>query len=195
MPRWRFRSTTLPALVIGLVMPMTWWLILPTTGPLPVVLLGLILLIWQAITGSHRWRYLSMATIVTLLVLFGHAETGMRAWPVLINLGLAGLFAASLRPGSMPLIERIARRSEPELPASGVRYTRRVTALWCGFFVFNTLMALMTGLWGSRDIWLQYNGGISYLLTGVLMMGEWCVRRRVRRRHAHQATDTSKVVS
>ncbi|WP_121172503.1 hypothetical protein [Kushneria sinocarnis] len=176
-------------------MPLAWWLILPVTGPLPVLLLGLGVLLWQAVVTPHRGRYFFMMVILTLLALFGHAETGMRAWPVVINLSLAGIFASSLRAGRIPLIERLARRSEPGLPPSGVRYTRRVTLVWCGFFTLNALIALLTALAGSHDVWLGYNGGISYLLTGLLMLGEWCVRRRVRRRHARTSAIAPEVVS
>jgi uncharacterized membrane protein len=54
-------------------------------------------------------------------------------YPVIINLCLLAVFGYSLRhPPSV--IERIARFREPDLPASGVAYTRKVTWVWCFFF-------------------------------------------------------------
>ena len=92
---------------------------------------------------------------------------------------LLAVFAISLRyPPSA--IERLARLQEPDLPESGVRYTRRVTQVWCGFFIVNGSIALATVLWASDAAWALYNGLIAYLLMGLLFAAEWLVRRRVR---------------
>lgn len=101
-------------------------------------------------------------------------------YPVLVNGVLLVMFASSLR-GPMPLVERIARLREPDLPPQGIRYTRRVTQLWSLFFLFNGSVAAATCLSGNLHGWTLWNGGISYLLTGLLMAGEWLVRQRVRR--------------
>jgi uncharacterized membrane protein len=82
----------------------------------------------------------------------------------------------------MPLVERLARLREPRLPPEGVRYTRRVTQVWCIFFVFNGSMACLTALHGDMALWTMWNGMIAYLLIGALMAGEWLVRRRVMQR-------------
>ena len=65
-------------------------------------------------------------------------------------------------------------------------YTRRVTQVWCGFFVVNGLIAVATALWASPAAWALWNGLLSYVAMGVLMAGEWLVRRRVRGRIAAQ---------
>jgi len=89
------------------------------------------------------------------------------------------LFASSLNQ-SQTIIERLARLQEPELPESGVRYTRKVTKVWCGFFVLNGLIALYT-CFQPLELWTLYNGLISYLLAGSLFAGEWIVRQFVRK--------------
>jgi uncharacterized membrane protein len=87
------------------------------------------------------------------------------------------LFGLSLKfPPSM--IERFARLREPNLPLAGVHYTRRVTQVWCAFFVANGTVAVWTALYASRDVWAIYNGLIAYLLMGALFAGEWLLRRR-----------------
>ncbi|NMG03847.1 hypothetical protein [Azoarcus taiwanensis] len=107
------------------------------------------------------------------------------AYPVLMNAILFGLFAGSLfRPPSV--IERLARLHTPELAPEGVRYTRQVTAVWCGFFVINGGIAWWTAVAASREVWVLYNGLVSYLLMGMLFAGEWCVRRRVIAAGGHQ---------
>ncbi len=110
---------------------------------------------------------------------FGNSVLPLKFYPVLVNAVLLAVFAISLRhPPSA--IERLARLQEPDLPESGVRYTRRVTQVWCGFFIVNGSIALATVLWGSDAAWALYNGLIAYLLMGLLFAGEWLVRRRVR---------------
>lgn len=104
-------------------------------------------------------------------------------YPVIVNGLLLVLFAASLRkPPSM--IERLARLSESDLPPEGVSYTRKVTVVWCGFFVVNGLIALYTALAGDMDMWAFYNGFFSYLLIGLLFGGEYLVRLWVKKNRA-----------
>ncbi|HZY15735.1 MAG TPA: hypothetical protein VFE74_03855, partial [Ramlibacter sp.] len=70
------------------------------------------------------------------------------AWRVasLLALGwLAWFFGRTLRAGQEALITRIARVSDPDLPPALRRYTRRLTALWCGWFVLAALASLVSG--------------------------------------------------
>ncbi len=101
----------------------------------------------------------------------------LRFYPALVNLGLLLIFAASLY-FPPPVIERLARLQHPDLPPKGVLYTRRVTQVWCGFFLLNATLALSTAVWGSLACWSLYNGLIAYLLMGLLMIGEYWVRIR-----------------
>ncbi len=104
----------------------------------------------------------------------------LRFYPVLMNLTSLLIFSWSLwSPPS--LIERLARIQHPDLPPEGVSYTRKVTQVWCGFFVVNGGIALFTALWGSFELWSLYNGLISYLLMGILFAGEYLVRIRTQK--------------
>lgn len=106
-------------------------------------------------------------------------------YPLLVSLGLLLLFGWSLfQP--MSLVERLARLQEPELPTAAIRYTRRVTQVWCLFFVINGLLAAYTIYRGDLALWSLYNGLISYLLMGALMAGEYLIRRRIKARLAQQ---------
>lgn len=105
------------------------------------------------------------------------ADTGLLLYPVLMNALMFVLFFASwLKPPTV--IEMIARMREPQLPDEAVRYTRKLTLVWCAFFVFNGSIALAT-LAMSRESWALYNGLISYLLLGALFFGELIFRRRL----------------
>ncbi|WP_299597943.1 hypothetical protein [uncultured Microbulbifer sp.] len=111
-------------------------------------------------------------------------SAGLLWYPVFCNLLMLGIFAHSLLFQSQSVIERLARIREPDLPESGVAYTRRVTQVWCGFFLVNGLIATATVLHGDLDLWALYNGLLSYLLMGLLLAVEWLVRGRVRRQAA-----------
>ncbi len=131
--------------------------------------------------NAGRW-WLAGALLLAAATLWGNAWMPLKLYPVLVSGVMLGIFGYSLvSPPS--LIERIARLTEPDLPPAGVEYTRRVTQVWCVFFVFNGAIALATALWASPAIWSLYNGVISYLLMGLLFGGEYLVRLRFRRRH------------
>ncbi len=107
---------------------------------------------------------------------FFNSLEALKLYPVLINLSMLILFSASLYyPPS--IIERFARIKNPELPPEGVEYTKKVTKVWCGFFVLNGLIALYTALFTSNEIWTLYNGLLSYLLMGVLFAAEFTYRK------------------
>lgn len=132
--------------------------------------------VWLAAAGGA-------ALLATLATVFNEALP-LKLYPALVNAVLLAVFATSLAfPPSA--VERIARMTEPDLPPEGVAYTRRVTQVWCVFFVFNGALALVTALWMSDRAWALYNGLIAYVLIGVLFSAEWLVRRRVRARHSH----------
>ena len=106
---------------------------------------------------------------------FANSEMLLRLYPAAMSFGMLLLFGLSLRrPPSM--IERFARIGEPDLPAAGVAYTRRVTQGWCIFLAGNGTVALLTALWSSREVWAFYNGFVAYLLMGAMFGGEWIFR-------------------
>ncbi len=78
----------------------------------------------------------------------------------------------------LTVIERIARLTDPHLPRAGIEYTRKITLVWCGFFLGNGLIALYTTLYASFEAWALYNGFIAYLLIACLFGGEFLYRRR-----------------
>jgi uncharacterized membrane protein len=133
------------------------------------------------ISVQARW------SVAAALLLAGYAVWSnhllpLKLYPVLVNGALLGVFGYSLlHPPS--LIERLARLQEPDLPAAAIGYTRRVTQVWCGFFVCNGAIALATALWASEAVWSLYTGVIAYVLMGILFGGEYLLRLRFKRLH------------
>ncbi|MFA0567748.1 MAG: septation protein IspZ [Vibrio gallaecicus] len=100
-------------------------------------------------------------------------------YPVIVNACMLVVFALSLwQPQT--IIERLARLQEPDLPQSGIDYTRNVTKIWCLFFVVNGSIALYT-CFQPLEVWTLYNGLISYLLAGSLFAIEFFIRQRLRK--------------
>lgn len=121
------------------------------------------------------------AALLALVAGLGNAWLPLKLYPVLVNAVLLAVFGFSLwRPPTV--VERLARLREPDLPAAGVAYTRRVTQAWCVFFVCNGGIALATALWGSDAAWAFYNGLLAYVLMGTLFGVEWLLRRRLKAR-------------
>ncbi len=126
---------------------------------------------------------LGLAALVVLTLDLFNPELAVRVWPVVVSLGLAILFGASFRWGPV-MVERIAEAAEGPMPAVARPYLRRVTAVWVCFFVVNGAIAAWTVWFGTLEQWALYNGLISYILVGSLMLGEMLLRRMVRPKHA-----------
>ena len=126
------------------------------------------------------WPLTGFAILCGSLSLILKDQAWLKLYPVLMSLGSLAIFAATLiKPPSM--IERFARLAEPNLPEAGVIWTRKVTIVWCIFFVCNALIALATVLCASMQLWVLYNGFISYVLMGLLLLGEFILRKRQQR--------------
>ncbi|EGQ8030191.1 hypothetical protein ABVY47_003559 [Vibrio parahaemolyticus] len=137
-------------------------------------------------TPLQEFKFLALTTgaVGILLVALGMVfkqHGWLKFYPVVVNVCMLCVFAFSLKQ-PQSIIERLARLQEPELPPSGVAYTRKVTMVWCVFFVLNAAFALYTCFLPVK-IWTLYNGLISYLLAGSLFAGEWIVRQFVRKEH------------
>ena len=111
-------------------------------------------------------------------VLLLRLPQSMYWYPVWVSLLMLALFGGSLF-AKQSLIERLARLQTPDLPPEGVRYTRRITQIWCVFFVLNGSMAAALVLMRQYDWWALYTGIVSYVLMGLLLGGEWVYRKIV----------------
>ncbi len=119
--------------------------------------------------------------LVGIAAMASNSAVLLQYYPVCMNALMLSLFAFSLiHPPS--IVEQIARVTTPDLPEAGIVYTRKVTIVWCGFFIFNGSMSLYTVLGTDLGFWAVYNSLISYSLMGLLFTGEYLVRRTVQRK-------------
>lgn len=167
-----FGSDYLPAgaLLAGIlcVMALRIWLIARARGKSPHQLL---------------WWAVALLVLLAISSLFSTDSVDLqyvRLYPVLVDAMIFSLFFGSLFT-RQPLVERIARAMEGELPAQAIGYTRRVTWVWCAVLLFNTAVSFYTTWWTSLVVWTFYNGFLSYLLVGVVFAAEYLVRCHLRR--------------
>jgi uncharacterized membrane protein len=153
----------------------------PLLMAIALVLIGLRLLAMRGADGRPWLVGMAIAALVLLLLLAWNAGLAVMAYPVVISLTVAGIFGGSLLwPPS--IVERFARRREPDLPPVAIAYMRGVTQVWFLFLLSNAAVAAALGLWGSLQLWTLWTGLVSYLLMGALFLGELAWRRFVRAR-------------
>jgi len=128
---------------------------------------------------------------VLLLVLGGlclviNSAIILKLYPLLMNILFLSAFGSTLFfPPTM--IFRFATMQDKSIKGSlnekrVAAYCRKVTCVWCGFFVFNGSIAAWTIFSGSDVQWSFYNGLISYILIGTLFVGEFMVRKMVQKK-------------
>ncbi|WP_444998336.1 hypothetical protein [Aliikangiella sp. IMCC44359] len=126
--------------------------------------------------APHKNITLLVGVAILFIVVISNSILSLKIYPVAINLTLLFIFAYSVvYPPSV--IEQIAKISEPELPQSGIVYTRKVTIIWCMFFLCNGMFSLYTAIFTSIQFWTLYNGLIAYILMGTLFGSELVYRK------------------
>lgn len=178
-------KTLLTMLVVltGIVYPFVVYFGFDSLSPRLFALVLAAVWLLRSFAGGTQHRLQTLAALVFCVLLYAANEPQLLYWyPVLVNLLLMAVFGSSLLYGP-PLVERLARLQEPDLPAHAVVYTRKVTLAWVLFFIGNAAVAAALTLWAPRSWWLLYNGFIAYMLIGLMFAVEWLVRQRVRKAH------------
>lgn len=125
-----------------------------------------------------------LVSSLILLVLIGsfvaNSSIFIRIYPVFVNISFLYTFITSLFQEES-IIYRFATLAQPSIRSSITRdkvkaYCRKVTIVWCTFFILNGTVSLLTALLASDRIWAIYTGLISYILMGALFAGEFIVR-------------------
>ena len=120
-----------------------------------------------------------------LLCLITDSAIILKFYPLLMNIIFLAAFGITFfSPPSM--IFRFATIMDKSIIGSlGEKrikaYCRKVTLVWCIFFVINGSIAAWTIFSGSDVQWSVYNGGISYILMGILFAGEFIIRKIVQK--------------
>ena len=130
------------------------------------------------------WNFLLLFGLGALCFIANSAII-LKLYPLLMNILFLAAFGVTLFvPPNM--IFRFATLQDKSIKGSAGEkkinaYCRKVTLVWCGFFIVNGSIAAWTIFSGSDVLWSVYNGGISYILIGILFTGEIFIRRKVQK--------------
>lgn len=156
---------------LGILYPFALWFF-PLDSLLPLfILLGVLWILRALMLRQREYVILGVLVCGVFLMYFIFKEKNwLYFYPIFINGALLFYFAYSLKGEA--LITQFARRKKPHLSDFIIVYTRNLTKIWCGFFIGNILVTL--GLIGLEDkfYWSLYCGVISYILMGILLVGE-----------------------
>lgn len=170
--------------LISIAYPLLWY-VGRERGIFPWLAVGMCVL-WaiRALAQQDKGQKTVSALLAAFfaLLLASNSAGSMYWYPVLVNTLMFILFFASLFSGQS-LIERLARLTEPDLPPQAIAYTRKVTQVWCIFFVLNGGIAAYLAAFGTHHAWALYTGIIAYLLMAALFAGEYLVRRQRKKHH------------
>ncbi len=135
-------------------------------------------LIRSFLLSKNVWAKKLMAVafvVVAVAVWLLNSALFLLLMPVIMNAIMMLVFAHSyLEPPTIPA--RFAARIEGELNSRQISYTNKVTLIWIGFFIVNGVVASYTVFFSSKEIWMLYNGFISYILVGSLFALEFLYR-------------------
>ena len=133
---------------------------------------------------STKHKLMALSAVVVVFIFHWLMKGGTNSlmfYPVLLNVVLLLVFGLSLFK-KQSLIETIARKRRMDVGPHNLRYLRVLTAVWTGFFALSVIISTFTVIVGDMDVWLLYNGLGSYLLMGVLIVGELIVRHFYKQR-------------
>ncbi len=113
----------------------------------------------------------------------------LKLYSVVISATMLFVFGSSLffKPN---IIFRFACLGDKSIKGSSFEaqvnaYCKKVTVVWCVFFILNGSASAFTALYDfgndalNDKVWSVYNGGISYVLMGLLFAVEFVVRKMV----------------
>jgi uncharacterized membrane protein len=133
-----------------------------------------------ALVGTLGRRFLGLVVGVALAAAawrFADAVAFLAFIPPLAAFAfMAFFFGRTLRAGSEPLINRIARKEQSELPPDTARYARGLTGVWAICFATLFLVALGLAPLLSLEAWSRWVQCLGYVVPGALFLGEYAYR-------------------
>ena len=159
--------------LVLLLPPLIWWQGL--SSPWVSRLLLAIGLFWFLGARSDFARLQAIATIfIGAFVALGSQQLTLY-YPVLVN---AALLIVWFHSWCFPptLIERIASKSDVRNEQKRL-YMRHLTLAWCGVFLINLSIALVTTQLQDLTWWIGWNGLGAYLFIGLFAGTEYLFRK------------------
>lgn len=155
------------------------WALAGVLGPMALLL---VIGLWRS--GQTLLSLLLGAALAWLML---RAAQGRGVEPQWLYLGqhagihavLAVFFGGTLRPGRQALISSMAERVHRGLTPALAGYTRRLTAVWTGYFLGMTLLSLLLFVAAPLATWSLFANVVTPLAMAALFVGEHLLRYRL----------------
>lgn len=138
------------------------------------------LLGWRSVAVRWASCLMAFAAGAVTIVIWRRSIDGLVAASaiphLLIYLGLLVVFAASLAPGRIPVITRVAARARGRLNDVLLAYTRRVTIAWCVFFVAQLGISLLLFLTAPLLWWQVFLNLLTVPMVVLMFVAELTYR-------------------
>jgi uncharacterized membrane protein len=123
---------------------------------------------------------------IGVVCFFTGSSLTLKLYPVLANFVYFVIMITSVfipPPVVLYIINAFDKKLRDNLePAAFERCCRRATIAWCVFFFFDSIIALVTVFRAPAIVWGIYNGGITYVLMGMVFAGEYFIFKKMERR-------------
>ncbi len=156
-----------------------------------VIALAFAFFFGMSYTGRNRKISFSIKPFFSSLILivaglacfFTKKVLFLKLYSVIINFVFLFIFAFSLFT-PQNIIFRFATLMDKSILNSSFEhqvqsYCRKVTYVWCVYFILNGFVSFYTVFCAGDGIWALYNGCISYVVTGLVFAIEYIIRRKV----------------
>lgn len=132
-----------------------------------------------------NWLVLLLAfySIFVFWLARSQAETLLFVQPIIINSLLFLLFISTLFGNSVPLISRLTKIIKPGAADVVLEYCRWVTWAWALFFLAMAILSWFVAIYASLEIWSWFTNVLTYILTGLMFIAEYIVRKILMKDH------------
>ena len=121
-------------------------------------------------------------TMFAVIILFHFTNVVcLKFYPVIVNSLLFILFFSSIFQ-EKTIIQKFALLSEPDAKPPVLDYTRKLTYYWSAFMFTNMIISAVT-VFLPKNLWIIYNGFISYFLVGLFFVIEYIIRINFKRKY------------
>lgn len=161
--------------VIVVIYPFVVFYALESHVAVRFVGLFLLALIVLSFTKNKNKVIFALGVVLCSLVIFLNQPWFLKLYPVLMNSTICAIFALSLN--KTPIITKQAMLAHKQpLDNKTKTYTKHATLAWAIFMACNTIVSFIT-VFLPDVYWVWYNGFISYILIGTMMLCEFFIRK------------------
>jgi uncharacterized membrane protein len=120
------------------------------------------------------------------LILDDYSPIVIRLYPALADFAYLTIMATSFLippPLAYYFIDIFDKSMKTIIPKEIFdRYCFKASLIWCVFFILDGIVALITVFHGSDIIWGIYNGGITYIIMGLIFIGEFIILKKKKKK-------------